>query len=716
MKCKVVFIAICTIFIFSSTSVFSQDFYLGDTLYKYTVGIQEPPIDWKNLSFDDAFWDTGYSNIGYGNISDSVLVDTTTSIYIRKKFTISDLQPVTKLNLIADFDDGYIAYINGVEVIRVNLGDSGTVVPYNGLATRSREMLQDRQTCKPLLGYYIDSTLLKKCLVQGENVIAIQVHNDSLKGSDIGFGFALFNISNQQYNPYWFQFAAVKQVKVDSTHLPIVKIFTGENGIDNCSKKVEATMQIISSESNMYNYYNDLPNVFTGNIGIEPRGQSSLDFPKKNYSVELRDDNGNDTSFSLLGMPKENDWILHGPFADRSQIRNALAYDLARKTGQYAPRTRFCEVFINDEYLGIYVLMEQIKRDDNRVNVQKLTPINKVNVTGGYIIKFDKDVNGNFGIVYPDEKDITQVQINYITDFFLKYYASLHDSVILNPDRGYRKYVDVPSYLDFTIVNELVRNPDAYLFSTYMYKDNDDYDTKLHFGPVWDFDLSFSNSNFQNAKSSIGWQFAQSTNYKLYHKKMFKDTLLVDQFNERWFQLRSGTYSNDSLLFTIDSLLNILGPAIDRNKDVWQLENDYIMGAAWGQNISLTYDEDIALLKKWIIDRATWMDQNIGKIYYPYTYKPVSIENINPLKESILVYPNPTSDYINVKYNLEKPSEISVALSDLNGNQISKTNTDLINQGEYMQSFFVRNLPNGLYFVTVYENNVIVSVQKVVKK
>ena len=711
MKISRIFLVVFLIIHVSNS--FSQD-YLGGTNYVYFLGNQEPPTDWNSPSFNHASWDSAYSVIGYGNANDSTLVDTTQSLYVRMKFSISDVSAISKLTLLADYDDGYIAYINGVEVVRVNLGDSGTFVPYNTLATRSREMVLCRANCSPVLGYYLDSTILSKCLVNGENILAIQVHNDSIKGSDLGIQFGLVDVTNDMYDPYAPFFSAYKKIIVDSTHLPIVKIFTNEFGIENCSTKTNATMGVISNSSG-YNHYTDSSNEYWGNIGIEPRGQSSLGWPKKNYSVELRDVDGNDTSVVILGMPKENDWILSGPFADRSLIRNALAYDLSSKLGQYAPRTRFCELFVNNEYLGVYVFMERIKRDEERVNIEKLPSTAIVNVTGGYILKHDKDVYSSIGIVYPKDEDITQIQRDYITNYYISYIRAMHDSVLLT-DRGYRKYVDIPSFLDFTIINELGRNPDAYKFSTYMYKNSDDFDTKLHFGPVWDFDLAFSNSNFQNARSYNGWQFAESTNYKLYHKKVFKDTLLVQQFNDRWFELRNSSLHTDSLIATIDSLIAIIGPAIERNKQVWQLENDYIMGV-WGQYISLTYEEDVALLKQWITDRANWMDQNMPLIYYPYTYRPpVSSIDSDEISTSVSVFPNPCVTNVFVSYSLTKPSTVKIVISSLQGVELEVVENDLVSQGEYLQSCNVSNLPNGMYIVSVYQNNKVVSVQKIVKK
>ena len=704
-------VLLCSITVYAS--VFSQTAYLGGDEYRYFSGNSEPPANWNQHDFNDASWSEGYSVIGFGNTNDSTIIAPAPSLYIRINFSIEDVTAVSKLTLLADYNDGYIAYINGVEVVRINMGAKGSVATHDATATRSRKMQASRNQCEPLLGYFIDSSVLKQCLQNGENTLAIQVHNDSIDGQNLGIQFSLLDISHASYNPYWWEFKAIKQIDFDSTHLPIVKIFTDEKGIYSCSEKVTAHMEIISNDST-YNKYTDSANNYSGYIGIEPRGESSLHWPKKNYSVETRDEFGNNLNTKILGMPKENDWILHGPFSDRSLVRNALAYNISNQIGQYASRTRFCELFINDEYLGVYVFLEKIKPDDDRVDIRKLLPSHVADVTGGYIIKYDKDASsGSIKIVYPKEDSITIQQQEYIQGYYRNYLMSLHDSVILNPERGYRKYVDISSYIDFTIINEIFRNPDAYLYSTYMYKDTDDKSSKLQFGPVWDFDLAMGNSTFQNAGSPAGWQFAQSTNRYLFHTRMFKDTNLVNSFAERWFDLRAKTLHNDSLIWKIDSLTAIIGDGIERNKDAWQLENNYIL-SAWGQYISYTYEEDMELLKNWILDRAEWIDENIESIYYPYTYKPVDIANIPKETCTVSMYPNPVHTTLFVKHIIPESGTIEISITNIHGLVVKTFEQEVGAAGEYLQCIPTQDLPSGTYTVQVHYNKVWITSKKII--
>lgn len=132
---------------------------------------------------------------------------------------------------------------------------------------------------------------------------------------------------------------------------------------------------------------------FDGHIGIEYRGATSQDlFLKKSYGIETWDENQDDVDVELLWFPEEEDWILFGPYSDKTLIRNAFTMRLARDMGHYASRTRFAEVYLDDDYLGVYVFMEEIKNDDVRLDLSGLDP--DVNgpeeITGGYILKIDK--------------------------------------------------------------------------------------------------------------------------------------------------------------------------------------------------------------------------------------------------------------------------------------------------------------------------------------
>ena len=169
-------------------------------------------------------------------------------------------------------------------------------------------------------------------------------------------------------------------------------------------------MGIIYNGPGVRNNLTDPFNNYNGKVGIETRGHSSQMFPMKAYGFELRDTAGNSVNKSILGMPKESDWILYAPYTDKTLMRNFLAYTLSRQMGHWAAHCQFVEVVLNGDYIGVYVLMEKIKRNANRVNIVKMdnTIISGDEVTGGYIFSLDKDPNAWISRFPPPYSSLSQ--------------------------------------------------------------------------------------------------------------------------------------------------------------------------------------------------------------------------------------------------------------------------------------------------------------------
>lgn len=170
----------------------------------------------------------------------------------------------------------------------------------------------------------------------------------------------------------------------------------------------------------------------------------------------------------VLAMLAQSDWILYAPYNDKTCMRNVLAYDIANRTGHYASRTRFCELIINSEYLGIYVMEEKVKRDSNRVDISKMLPTDTVgnDVSGGYIVKIDKTTGAGgagwsskydgvpgtkiyYQYEYPSDIKIVAKQSTYIQAYIDTFERALFSSWFLNTDSGYKNYIDVQSFVDY---------------------------------------------------------------------------------------------------------------------------------------------------------------------------------------------------------------------------------------------------------------------------
>ena len=386
--------------------------------------------------------------------------------------------------------------------------------------------------------------------------------------------------------------------------------------------------------------------LYDGNIGIEYRGSSSQSFDKKSYGFETWDEENEDMDYPLLGFPEEEDWIFYGPYSDKTLIRNKLIYDLSNQIGRYASRTKFCELTINNQYMGVYVFMEKLKRDKNRIAIKKLEndDLDSINISGGYIIKIDKsdDENGEqvyndfnafisnykpnyatyqsiwFNYEYPKPKDIHNEQKQYINSYFDNFEKALSGINFKDSLSGYRKYIDVESFIDFFILNELSNNLDGYRLSTYLHKNRNE---KLKIGPIWDFNLSFGNGNYCNGDKYDTWTYkfneTCSDDFWLipfWWEKLLEDPYFVNKLKERWNELRKKELSDENIFQMIQNYISILkneSGAVYRNYSKWNVIGKYL----WPNNyVGNSYESEIDYLIKWISKRNNWLDKSINEL------------------------------------------------------------------------------------------------------
>ena len=386
--------------------------------------------------------------------------------------------------------------------------------------------------------------------------------------------------------------------------------------------------------------------LYDGNIGIEYRGSSSQLFDKKSYGFETWDEKNEDMDYPLLGFPEEEDWIFYGPYSDKTLIRNKLIYDLSNQIGRYASRTKFCELTINNQYMGVYVFMEKLKRDKNRIAIKKLEndDLDSINISGGYIIKIDKsdDENGEqvyndfnafisnykpnyatyqsiwFNYEYPKPKDIHNEQKQYINSYFDNFERALSGINFKDSLSGYRKYIDVESFIDFFILNELSNNLDGYRLSTYLHKNRNE---KLKIGPIWDFNLSFGNGNYCNGDKYDTWTYkfneTCSDDFWLipfWWEKLLEDPYFVNKLKERWNELRKKELSDENIFQMIQNYISILkneSGAVYRNYSKWKVIGKYL----WPNNyVGNSYESEIDYLIKWISKRNNWLDKSINEL------------------------------------------------------------------------------------------------------
>ncbi|RMG80568.1 MAG: T9SS C-terminal target domain-containing protein [Bacteroidetes bacterium] len=523
---------------------------------------------------------------------------------------------------------------------------------------------------------------------------------------------------------------ASAQVNFTGSNLPVF-VITTPDPIPN-EPKIEGHLGVIWHEDGTTNLLSDDFNHYDGEIGIEIRGASSQFFDKKSYSFETRHADLSNRNVPLLGLPEENDWVLHGPFSDKSLMRNAVIYSLAGWFMEYAPRVRFCEVVLNNDYKGVYVLTEKIKRDKNRVPISKLTPDETTGdaLTGGYILKIDKTEGGaNDGWVsgyppqpdawqetlflyhYPKPDEIAPEQAAYIRDFVDDFELVLKSPNYADPVKGYEKFIDKQSFIDFLIINEIGRNVDGYRLSTFMYKDRDSKGGKLKMGPVWDFNLALGNANYCDGGQTHGWAFDFNSvcpeDFWIIHfwwERLLQDPAFYLAAEQRWRQLRQSILSDERIFQFIDSLKIMLSAPAGRNFQRWDILDEYI----WPNNfVGGSFNSEVEYLKTWLQARLNWLDSNFHKIGRPL-FEP---QNYFDPK----AYPNPFSETVTFEYYVRETERIEIQIFNAIGQQIAVLkDADHLN-GANSLKLDTRGLANGVYFYAVWKNGKRISEGKVVK-
>ena len=413
-----------------------------------------------------------------------------------------------------------------------------------------------------------------------------------------------------------------------SSNLPLFVIDTqGQNIPDE--PKITARLGVVWHEDGRRNALGDPFNHYDGWVGIERRGSTSQTLsPKKPYSIETRDAAGEDLGVSLLGLPEEADWVLIAPYSDKSLMRDVLAFEVARRTGAYASRTRFVELVLNGQYEGVYVLAEKIKRDKNRVDMANLKEedVAGEEVTGGYLLKIDKRTGGEVGgwmlphrsdtghevfIQYHDPKpsEIQPAQAAYIQQWMADFEAMLRA-----PDAGahLETWIDVDSWISFLITNEVSRNVDGYRLSSFLWKEKDKGSVpgKLYMGPVWDFNLGFGNADYYDGANTKGWQadFAQPGDgfqMPFWWRVVRSNPAFQAALGRRWQSLRQGALHTDSLLAFVQAQQALLAEAQARNFNRWPVLDTYVWPNAY---VGGSYTAEMRYLRDWLQQRLAWLD------------------------------------------------------------------------------------------------------------
>lgn len=439
--------------------------------------------------------------------------------------------------------------------------------------------------------------------------------------------------------------------------LPVLVFQTDEKAVQDRTR-VPASLTVLLPEDGGSRF--SIDETASGPAELSVRGNSSFNFPKKSYRLELQDDSGKDRKARLLQLPADSDWVLYASGTDMTFCRNVLAHELWRNMGHYAVRWRFVEVFVltnssqsgrlerdqltskvpgvlrqmtetnlaptvekfteedfslphrlKEGYDGLYLLMEKIKRSKERVDIARLRPQHdrEPELSGGYIVKRDDKTEGERGLLTgqevmvrfeePKERELTGIQRAWIWTYFEQIEKALFGAEFRNSETGYARYLDVESFIDFHWLVEMARNADGYFMSQYMHKDRGG---KLSMGPIWDWDNTFGNPSFAAAQKTNEWKFegAVDPDYTWY-RRLFEDPDFLQSYIDRWSQLRTNVFSTDQLMRIVETTTNQVFSAFVRNDVRWGAQ-------LTGDHHRQLFQKSVGWLKQWVACRLAWID------------------------------------------------------------------------------------------------------------
>lgn len=422
-----------------------------------------------------------------------------------------------------------------------------------------------------------------------------------------------------------------------ATHLPLVEIDTGgveipgrmeyrEDGTKyfttaaDGSEAIPAHMDIVDQES-AYNHPGDAPSLSSA-ITIHVRGNSSRTFDKSNYAIRLVSEDGvSNNPQPVMGMDAHHEWTLHGPYLDKTLLRNYMWYNIGGEIMDYAPNVRFCEVILNGEYQGVYVMIEKITAGENGARLP-LTVNAKDNTFSGYLLQLNgylppvgnqftnqftyyaKRTLYHMDIVYPGRSNMTPEIQRAISQDFSDFEKALYSYDYDNDRYGYPAMIDTNSFIDYFLINELTCNYDAGWLSTYIYKDTEGKYRMC----LWD--MNSACDNYQDSQMvENGFQMQNC----LWYVMLMKDEDFVDRLIVRYWELRETYFDLEYLYRYIDDTAAYLGDAVDRNFTVWGYTFDYDLLSPVERNPT-SYQEAIDQMKGFLAWRIPWMDENIDAL------------------------------------------------------------------------------------------------------
>lgn len=675
---------------------------------KHVIVPQENIDDsWRSsVSFEDSSWQVSSGEpggIGFdsaGDYAPFISLDMSSTMggqstcYVRIIFNIGGtiLKELDYLALLVRYDDGFVAYLNGERVAAAN-------APLNPGWRSSASQPHEAQIMETLdISQHVDK------LKSGANVLAIHAMN--ITGSSPDFLILPKLIARKNYKNNFV------------SQLPILKVKTAGNVSLSKTYATTASLGVIN-KSGGGNKITDTPSDFSGAIAMQ-KENTFYSYNKEAYHFIVQDAQGKPVNAPLLGLPSGDEWNLSAPFSDKSLLRTALMSTFAREMGQSATHSRLCHLFINDDYQGIYVLLERKNVHPARINIAAMTPEDNSgdNVTGGYILRLDHQLKQpgfdspfapfkgaeaavHYQFENPAADVITPTQQAYLRGFITAFETAANTPA----NTGYTQRLNLDSFVDYFLLNELSKNVHGYRDMSLFYKDRDSRDGSLFIEPLIDFHHALGNAAFYEGEEVDGWQIEYLLNDSevrsdsllapFWWGRLMKDSNFTRALYQRWMTLRADLLSETSVRAACDSLYKVVRADQVLNFERWPIFDK----AVWpNSNISASYDEEFDTMLIWLLDRLDWMDQAM------LAFQTDVRHDADPLVSTISLvqnYPNPFNPQTTISFSLPDARKVDLRIFDITGKEIAVLVNDQKPAGLHHIFWDASLKPSGVYFYQI---------------
>ena len=370
------------------------------------------------------------------------------------------------------------------------------------------------------------------------------------------------------------------------TGLPIIYLTTNNEAAIEREDYVEGRISVDG--------WRDYPSLDEMDMKIRGRGNSTWHLhPKKPFQMKL------DDKKEFLGMPNNKKWLFLAEYSDKSLLRNTIVFEMGYISSfDWTPASTFAEVFLNGEYNGVYNITQKVEEDSTRVDLGD----------DGYLLEIDNieridedDVyitTDQFDIINIKEPDLAwnDAQYAYIDNLITQFELNLFSDDFADPVNGYAKFIDVDSFVDWFLINEIVKNVDSKSFSSIYLNVIPGEEIKM--GPLWDFDLGFGNVDYADPEYFEGFW----VRWNPWIDRLLQDPAFADKVRTRFAYYKD---NEDYILGKIDLYAEKLKWSQKENNDKWELFGNYV----WPNPVYFdTHAKEVAHLKSWYQSRMDWLE------------------------------------------------------------------------------------------------------------